>query len=194
MCWGYFSTFRTDGKRLLSIRRIFFLGIIPIAAGVGFMLRVGVPSYSSLQVFVPVLAVLAAVLVGLLPLIHSVLGQVKCDRKYEPGEHLLAETELNRIRVIQDLHAGVSWAVVLLVVALGFAAMLVFLPGYMPQGSQSPVSPVWSHRVQLTCSIVLYSVACSTSFSFFDIASGVFEAVENQAENIKRRIESNARS
>jgi hypothetical protein len=189
----YFSTHRVDGTRQIGALRFAVLGLLPILVGAVLARRLGVPGLSSLQLYIAVVAVLAAVLIGLLPLIHSVLGQVNADRKYDPGERGRAEQELNRIRVLQDLHASVCWAVILLVCALAVSVVLVLLPDYIPETAATTRSTTtkWSLWAQYAATMVLFTVAASTSLSFFDIARGVFEAVENHAESLKAQIERN---
>jgi hypothetical protein len=159
------------------------------------MKRVGIPEDSYIPLIVAVLAVLAAVLVGLLPLIHSVIGQANADRQYSTGEKEIAQQELDRIQTLQDLHAAISFAVVLLVLGLISCIVFPFL-GTVPVGA-SPALPQpriygpYEHGFAETLTVILYTVAVSTSLTFFDIAKGIFEAVESYAESLKKRIRKN---
>jgi hypothetical protein len=186
IAYCYFSVHHIDGTRGLKVRRILVLGLVPIVFGVVLAVRLGVPAESTLALIVAVLSVIAAVLIGLLPLAHSILAQSDSERKYLPGERALAAQQITRVQVLQDLHAAVSWAVILLVGGLAACAILVFLiPPFVEKLT------TFQKYAQFGLLVLLYGVMTSTALTFFDVAAGVFEAMESYAEALKQKIRNN---
>lgn len=186
IAYCYFSVHRTTGQRQFSTFRFFVFGILPFCAGLALFLKFGPPETGNLGLVAAVMSVVSAVLLGLLPLSHGIVGQCDTERKYTEGEFPLAEEELNRIRTLQDLQSAISWAVILLVVGL-VACVVISL---LPRSSQEPsmvVHAAWTWILWI-CSGIMYAVMTSTVMSFFDVATGVFEGMENHAEAVKRSI------
>lgn len=186
IAYCYFAAHHQDGTRQIKITRILWLGLVPVVLGALLAYRLGAPSGTNLAVVVAVLSVLAAVLIGLLPLAHSILAQSETLREYKLGERPLAQHEINRVQVLQDLHASISWAVALLVVGLAASAIIALIS---PSPGTSPDS--WLKVTMAALVFVLYTVMASTSLTFFDVATGVFEAMESHATSIKDRIRKN---
>ena len=189
MAYCYFASYRTNGVRVWDWRRFIVFCIVPIIFGYLLFRQFDRPSEATLVMIVAVLSVLAAVLLGLLPLAHGIVGQANTDRKYAVGEKALALQELNRIQTLQDLHAAISWAVVLLVVALGCCAILGLLPDAATVQSVKLLS-----CVSAIILVILYSIICSTALTFFDVARGVFEGMESHSEAIKTKIKNNIKN
>lgn len=182
----YFAVHHSDGTRYIKTRRVLWLGVFPLLLGVVLTCRLGSLSGSNLALVVAVLSVLAAVLVGLLPLAHSILAQSETLREYKQGQLPLAQHELDRVQVLQDLHASISWAVALLVLGLGVSAIIALI------GPIQTSSSGFIHRASIVVlTFTLYAVMASTSLTFFDVATGIFEAMESHAKCIKDRIRKN---
>ncbi len=182
-----------DGKRQWRWLRFIGFGILPVVLGILLSLRLDPPDPPYLPLIVAVYSVLAAVLVGLIPLVHSVIGQSDPDRKYDAGQRPLAQQEIDRIQTLQDLHAAISYATILLVVSLGACVVLVFL---LPASSGGAGTASQPHATAITVlayclTAIVYAVGASTALTFFDVATGVFEAMESHAESLKRRIRGN---
>lgn len=182
----YFATYLVDGKRRWNWMRFVVFAVVPVVVGVLLSQHLGAPEDDKLSLVVAVLAVLAAVLMGLLPLVHSIVGQARTDRKYVIGEQHLAQQELDRVRTLQDLHAAISWSVMLLVVALGCCAVIALVP---PTSEEQRF--VWQPWVTEPTLVILYSIMGSTALTFFDVARGVFEGMESHSETIKTTIQNN---
>ena len=186
LAFCYFASHQTDGKRLWDWKRFIFFGITPVIVGLLLFWQFGRPEKDSLTMIVAVLSVLAAVLLGLLPLAHSIVGQTNIDRKYTAGEKPLAQQELDRVQTLQDLHAAISWAVILLVIALGCCAIVALLPDI-----QAEQKSKWLSLIISPVLILLYTIISSTALTFFDVARGVFEGMESHSEAIKTKIRNN---
>jgi 4-amino-4-deoxy-L-arabinose transferase-like glycosyltransferase len=186
VAYCYFATYLTNGKRQWSWGRFGVLAVLPGIVGVLLTLHLGSPRDDRLSLIVAVLAVMAAVLIGLLPLVHSIVGQASTDRKYVVGERHLAQQQLDRVQTLQDLHASISWSVMLLVVALGSCAVLALVP---PVTEEQEL--IWQPYLVQPALVVLYSIMGSTALTFFDVARGVFEGMESHSEAIKTAIRNN---
>ncbi|MBI9018795.1 MAG: hypothetical protein JEZ07_16205 [Phycisphaerae bacterium] len=186
IAYCHFASYYTGGERRRDWKRIIFFGVIPMVFGFFLSYKFGKPEKETLTMIIAVLSVLAAVLLGLLPLAHSIVGQANVDRKYSIGERPLASQELNRVQALQNLHAAISWAVILLVVALGCCAILAFLPD-AKEGEELIVLTPHARLVL----VLLYGIICSTALTFFDVAQGVFEGMESHSETIKTKIRNN---
>jgi hypothetical protein len=186
VAYCYFATYLTTGKRAWSWPRFIVFAIVPLAVGTLLAWHLGAPKDDRLSLIVAVLSVLAAVLMGLLPLVHSIVGQATVSRKYAIGERPLAQQELDRVQTLQDLHAAISWAVMLLVVALGCCAVIALVPE-VKQGQKS----TWQPYLIQPSLVVLYTIMGSTALTFFDVARGVFEGMESHSEAIKKAIRNN---
>lgn len=186
IAYCYYSIHHRNGDRVTKVRRILSLGVAPIILGILLALRLGSPPGNTLQLVVAVMAVLAAVLIGLLPLAHSILAQTDSVTKYTIGERAIAQRSIDRVQVLQDLHASISWAVILLVVGLASSAFLVLLGAPFTSSSGQ-----WERGIEFALIFILYTVMASTAFTFFDVATGIFEAMESHAESLKRRIRGN---
>lgn len=186
VAYCYFATYLTSGTRAWSWPRFLVFALMPLVVGVLLAWHLGAPEDDRLSLIVAVLSVLAAVLIGLLPLVHSIVGQASVRRKYAVGERPLAQQELDRVQTLQDLHAAISWAVMLLVVALGCCAVVALVP------EEDPAQKVkWQPFLIQPALIALYSIMGSTALTFFDVARGVFEGMENHSEAIKKAIKNN---
>ncbi|HEX8322367.1 MAG TPA: hypothetical protein VF595_00515 [Tepidisphaeraceae bacterium] len=172
----HFSAYLKTGGRQVRPWRVGLLGVLPCAIGATLGIKVGPPRESDLSLLVAVLSVLGAVLIGLLPLIYSVISQSDSKRRYAVGESPLAMNEIARIQALQDLHAAVAWSVILLVGALALCVCLIFFT---------------SGWYVIVVASIIYAICCSTALAFFDIARGIFEAIENHAEMLKRQINNN---
>jgi hypothetical protein len=182
----HFSSYHEDGRRTLKASRLIWLGVLPFILGALLAMRLGSPPPDKLSLIVAVFSVVAAVLIGLLPIANSILGQTEITRKYDVGESVLAKESITRVQVLQDLHAAVSWAVVLVVAALVICAALLFLvPPFVPPNSR------WINGITFFSLVMLYGIMASTAFTFFDVASGIFETMESYAEAIKVRVRNN---
>ena len=186
VAYCYFASHRVDGKRLWSWGRFGLFGVVPVLFGLLLAWQFGKPQDDALTMVIAVLSVLAAVLLGLLPLVHSIVGQTNTDRKYAVGEQPLAQQELDRVQTLQDLHAAISWAVILLVVALGCCALVALLPEVTAEQKIR-----WQPWIMKPILVVLYSIISSTALTFFDVARGVFEGMESHSEAIKTKIRNN---
>lgn len=182
----YFAVHLVDGHRRWSWTRFIVLAVVPVGVGVVLARQMGQPQVDKLSLIVAVLAVLAAVLIGLLPLVHSIVGQARADRKFVVGEKHLAQRELDRVQTLQDLHAAISWSVMLLVVALGCCAAVALVPPVTGQPKW-----VWQPWVLEPAITLLYGIMVSTALTFFDVARGVFEGMESHSEAIKTAIRNN---
>ena len=193
IAWCHFSTLLVNGTRKWRWWRFWALGIGPFVLGGLLAWKLGPPGGEYLPLIVAVYSVVAAVLVGLIPLAQSVIGQSDPNRTYEAGERPLAQQELDRIQTLQDLHAAISYATILLVVSLGACVVIVFVSPAAAGDATSPptTQPVVAVRFAYALATIIYGVGSSTALTFFDVASGVFEAMENHAETLKRRIRNN---
>lgn len=192
IAWCHFSVLLVNGERQWRKWRFWLLGIGPFVLGALLTWKLGPPGGDYLPLIVAVYSVVAAVLVGLIPLAQSVIGQSDPERKYEAGEKPLAQQELDRIQTLQDLHAAISYATILLVVSLGACVALAFLlPPAAKQGAALAPQPKVVVALAYVMAAIIYSVGVSTALTFFDVATGVFEAMENHAETLKRRIRNN---
>ncbi|MGE0756805.1 MAG: hypothetical protein AB7O38_07285, partial [Pirellulaceae bacterium] len=106
IAWCHFSVLLVDGRREWRWWRLCLLGVAPFVLGGLLAAKLSPPDGEHLTLIVAVYSVVAAVLVGLIPLSQSVIGQCDANRKYEPGERPLAQQELDRIQTLQDLHAA----------------------------------------------------------------------------------------
>jgi len=193
LVYCYFAHHQADGTRRVTANRVMFLGILPLLVSVALLVRLGLPRIDDLPLFTTVTAIITAVLIGLLPLMHSVIGQTDPDKKYTSGERPIAQQEIHRIETLQDLHATVSLAIALLVVAL---AIFVAFPFLATKSVSTNGVNVWTYDgfwyyPAMILTFGLYAIAVSTALTFFDIASGIFEAVENHAELLKERVNKN---
>jgi len=179
----HFAVHLQSGERVFRWRRLLIFAIASVVIGVLLVAKLGAPAGDKLSLIVAVLAVVSAVLMGLLPLAHSILGQANTERKYTEGERPLAQQELDRVQTLQDLHAAISWAVILLVVGLAACAAIALLPTAPPTGRSG-----WMNWLERGLLVVMYSIMASTALTLFDVAKGVFEVMESHAESIKRRI------
>lgn len=186
VAYCYFATYLTSGQRAWSWSRFTVFAVAPVVVGALLAWHLGAPEDDRLSLIVAVLSVLAAVLIGLLPLVHSIVGQATVGRKYAVGERPLAQQELDRVQTLQDLHAAISWAVMLLVVALGCCAVIALVPDEDPAQELK-----WQPFVVLPALLALYSIMGSTALTFFDVARGVFEGMESHSEAIKKAIKNN---
>jgi hypothetical protein len=103
-----------------------------------------------------------------------VIGQADRDRKYEIGERAIPQQEVDRIQTLQDLHAAISLAVIMLVTGL-FACMIFPFLGYYPDASPANPQPArilapWERELALVLTYVLFVVGISTALTFLDIA------------------------
>jgi uncharacterized membrane protein HdeD (DUF308 family) len=188
IAYCHFATYCTDSKRKCNWARLIVYGIVPIIVGILLALHLGKPADDAMSMVVAVFAVVAAVLIGLLPLVHSILGQANTERKYDQGERPLAQQELDRVQTLQDLHAAISWAVILLVLALGCCAAIAMIPAKEDQQGFA-----WQDVVHWVLLAILYSVMASTALTFFDVARGVFEGMESHSEAVKTKIRNNVK-
>lgn len=189
IAYCYFSA-HMDGKdRQFLKARLWWFGLFPMLVGGLLTSLLPPPSGNNLGLVVAILSVVAAVLVGLLPIAHSILGQVRIDKKFSQGELLEAKNEINRVQTLQDLHAAVSWAVILLVVGLGACAFLALIPEEKNWTTQT--MKTWFPRANGVLAGLLYYVMASTAMTFFSVARDVFDTLENQARTIKRTINQN---
>lgn len=177
IAYCYFSLHMRDGRRAFQWHRVAVYGAVPILIGVLLAIKLGTPDKDKLTLIVAVLSVLAAVLVGLLPLAHSILAQTEVRDRYTEGERPIAQQELDRVQVLQDLHAAISWAVIVLVFGLAICAVI----------GLATSAAGW---IQAALRGGLYFVMASTALTFFDVSQVVFESMEHHAKTLKERIES----
>lgn len=190
IAYCYFASHDVQDQRRISYWRLVIFAILPIAVGVILLLKFGAPPTGSLSLIAAVFSVVAAVLLGLLPLSHSIIGQSDTKRVYTEGDSPLAEQELNRVRTLQDLQAAISWAVILLVIGLAACLILALLP----RATAAAPLAWWNERLLQLVSAMMYSITASTALSFFDVAAGVFEGMESHAEAVKACIKNNTKS
>lgn len=185
---AHFSEYLADdaGSRPFRLRRLFVFAIVPLLVGVLLSWKLGPPGSGHLTLIAAVYAVVTSVLVGLIPLAQSVIAQIAPNRLYQAGERRLADQEINRIQTLQGLHAAISYATILLVASLGACVLTVFL---------LPVVDIrgWKEVAYCTAAII-YTVGASTALTFLDVATGVFEVMENHADMLKWKVRSNVRS
>lgn len=132
-------------------------------------------------------AVLAAVMTGLLPIVHGVVGQVQCG-SFEPGQFPLVRRELDRIETLRELYSTISYAVIILVLGVVALVALALIPAPLVGQDGEPYG-MWLW-VRITLVGFTYFVAASTMASFFNIATGVYESLEDQAARAAKELES----
>lgn len=177
-----------NGDRRRSALSFCIFAALPVALGLLLTWLLSVPPGATIALIVASFGILAAVLVGLLPVIHGLVSQANVERGYTLGEMKIGELELARLRSLRELYAVIAYSILLLI--LGVAASTALAALY----ELSPLEPVESRAMglvdwmYLVASFLIYFVASSTAFSFFDLASGVYDALESQADESERMI------
>ena len=180
-----FSPHRADGTRRLSKSHVFLYLLLPL--GIGWATGTKLPTIDRdfIALVIATYSILAAVLVGLLPVVYSIVGQTDRLRKYSAGERPLAQQELNRLEALQDLYATISYSTFLLVLALFCAVGLVFT---LPQETQNSPVIETAMRTSRYLSMVIYFVGASTILSILNVGNGIFDAMEDQVRVTKNTI------
>lgn len=158
--------------------------LLPACIGILGARAIGVVQEPYLTTVIAVYSILAAVLMSLLPLIYSIVGQADTKRQYSPGERVLANNELIRLATIQDLYASICYSIFLLVLALFACIGLVFISKWAPD---SPLRWWLEHML----SAVVYFVGASTALAVLNVGNGVFDAMEDQVRVSRELIEAN---
>ncbi len=178
-----FSPHRVGRGRVFSPVELIIYGIIPLAGGAALSWRLGRPSEEYLALLIAVYGVLAAVLVGLLPIVYSIAsGTYTAHAK---GEYPAIDHERRRLEVLQDLYSTISYGTILLVAALASLIAMLFLP-----------DPATSDNTESTLAVLecfVYFVGCSTILSILNVAMGVFTSMEDQVCKAKERLEKQAK-
>ncbi len=147
--------------------------------------RFGNVGHEQLPTFLAVYGILAAVVVGLLPLVYTIIGQTDTSREYTPGQRPLAERELTRIYTLQDLYSTISYSTFLLVVSI-FCCIMI---GIMP--SDTATQADWMRVLIAALSGTTYFVGVSTAISILDVGNGVFDAMNDQVDAAEQEIHAN---
>ena len=188
----YYSSFADNGRHF-RWTRLMILGLLPAVLSAGISIRFGPPTLQAIGVIIPVYSVLIAVLVGTIPIAHSVIGQSDPDRTYDPGQRAYANNEIDRIQALQDVIASISYAAMLLVVSLVVCICIAFVVSDKTDGSTNTQASIYLWYLLRCFAFLIYFGGVSSFFTFFDIAVGVFDAMEHHAETLKDRIRNNVK-
>lgn len=182
------------GRRFsLPFFGLFFL--IPSAAGAALAMTVGYVNLTLIPLVLAAFGVLAAVMTGLLPIIHTVVGHTRDFVKLEPGRKIEGEREIIRIETLRELYSTISYSVIVLTAGIVVAVALVFVLPPDGANTTTPVAPYPRYYDVLAriFSGFVYFVGASTILSFLNIAVGVYAALEEHAERatatVKRSID-----
>lgn len=179
-----FAPHTASGTRQVSATDVGLYFVLPLGIGAFGAWAIGVVQEPYLTTVIAVYAILAAVLMSLLPLIYSIVGQADTKRKFTPGERILARNELVRLTTLQDLYAAICYSIFLLVLALFACIALVFLNKLWKDGAIL----CWLEHI---CSTAVYFVGASTALSVLNVGNGVFDAMEDQVRVSRELIEGN---
>lgn len=184
-----FRIFYQNGTRPWSAASFLVFCLLPILLGLALVAFLGVPPPSTISLIVASFGILAAVLVGLLPVIHGLVSQAKIERAYTLGEVRIGELELERLRSLRELYAVIAFSILVLVFGVAAATFLaaIYELAPLPEKSATRLAGWWEWSA-LASSFLVYSVASSTTLSFIDLASGVYTALESQADESEHMI------
>ena len=174
ICAHYCPHVTVQGRKF-SLSALLIYGALPLGVGMALCGQLGQPKETYLALLIAVYGVLAAVLVGLLPIVYSIADNT--FTRHSEGQYPSVQRERRRLQVLQDLYATISYGTILLVLAVGALIAFVFVPGPLAGGPDGMLV-----SVLLT---IVYAVGCSTVLSVFRVATGVFTAMEDQVERVK---------
>ncbi len=181
----YFGVIRENGAWAVSLPRVLFLGVAPLAVASFLTAAFGVPKREALGLLSAVYAIVAGFLVGLIPLVHSIIGQSRVDRPYALSEEFYYKRELMRIQTLQHLHAVIAGSTLVLVMALAFSCCISLV---LPWGKNPEPIDGLCQAFVIGASTIVYFAGVSTLLAFVDVATGVYDAIESHTEQLKQRL------
>lgn len=163
----HFSVVDTKGIRRFSFVQLLLHGLLPAAIGcaAGF-LSGPLTSVTSIGMVIAVFSLVATVLTAMISVIYAVLAG---DSRPLPtrDQPFLKDNELARLAAIRSLQSNVAFCVI------------VLLASILPSILLLATLPFW---IAHTITLVVFSVAAMVALSMIDILVGVYDVLENEAE------------
>jgi len=175
----HFCPFRVAGGRRFSWTRLLWFTLVPGIATVICLWRFSSIAKESGVNVLTAFGIIGAVLAGLLPVVHAVVGAIPTDRKFEPGEVLASRNLRQRVEVLRELYAVICYSVLVLVV--GIVAGVV-------------IASDVDHAARCWASGFVFFVAASTVISFLDVLLGIYSALDEEGEEAAKKIAANTTS
>lgn len=184
----HYCPFRYGEGRRFSWSFLLLFFVAPTAIGILLAWKVGYVDSVQIPLVLSAYSVLAAVMTGLLPIIHAVVGQSRTPETLDVGQRLEIDRALIRIETLRELYSTISYSVIVLTIGVVVTVALVFV---LPSTS----APLGDRRVvALVLSGLVYFVGASTMLSFLNIAVGVYAALEDQAKRTTQELRDHTKS
>ncbi len=180
---SYVSPFGGDDDAQ-SVRRcdwahVFMFLVAPAVLGLATWLFLGELSgkVEDISLYIATVSILAAVMTGLLPIVHGVLGQTQVIN-YTPLDEKSRKAELRRVETLRELYSAICFSVISLVFGILFLLALAFAEAMLP-------SMRW---IRSAFSIFIYIISGIAIAAFLNIATGVYAALEHQADGVTSKL------
>ena len=187
----HFCPYRFGKGRRFSFGFSFLFAVVPLGLGWTLHALIGGIQSDDVALIVTVLSILAAVFTALLPIVHSVIGQSPAADAYDEGARLERDREQIRIESLRESYSAICYAVLLLISGVAVATILAALPSLSSMddaGSTLSVGERFLRLVKSAASVFIYFVSTSTLLTLLNVIVGVYVALDDQAENITKRL------
>jgi hypothetical protein len=170
--------YRYGVKRQFNVKRFGVLVGLPVAFGVALSFVYPEIQEKHQGTYLAVYAIVASVMIGLIPVTQNLVGLADTGRRYDAGERPLFRQQVIRLQVLRELYAELAFVVVLLVAS--------FVP-ILLAGAAS--FPGW---LKQCISAFAYSVGAAVALAFLRTVAGIYLVLDVQAHEVNKKLNANA--
>ena len=174
----HFCPYHYGKRRRLSIRQVFWYLIVPAAVAAFLLFYVGSVDASYQAVFIAVFSIAAAVLTASLGMAQGLVSGMNRTSMRGRARMLVRKRSFLFLEVLRDLYANISYTVTFIVLSLVPLLVLHVVDG--------------DTVVSRLLAAIVYMAAATLAISLFDIVTGIYLVLDENAEETAKSLSGNA--